>query len=337
MRNYTGVVSFFCVCLEQEELEGATMERIVELTQVTKKFGTHVAVDDVNFTVTRGTILGLLGPNGAGKSTTINMITGLLRKTSGEIKLFGKSVSEKNRELRKKVGVVPQELALYYDLSAEENVRYFGGLYGLRGQVLKEATEQALRVVGLWAHRKAKPATFSGGMQRRLNIAMAIVHGPELVIMDEPTVGIDPQSRNYIMETIEKMRQEGKSLIYTSHYMEEVERLADTVVIIDHGKVIAAGTEAELVNLVTDQKNIWITVANPAAVVLSELEQQAGVVQASLQDQQLIVTVSVESNALNHLLMQLIKQGVEVDSVEQQRIDLETVFLNLTGRKLRDK
>ncbi|KAF1301621.1 ABC transporter ATP-binding protein [Enterococcus sp. JM9B] len=313
------------------------MERIVEINQLTKKFGSQVAVDEVSFSVDKGTILGLLGPNGAGKSTTINMITGLLKKTAGEIKLFGKEASEKNRDLRKKIGVVPQELAIYHDLSAEENVRYFGGLYGLRGQKLKDATEKALKAVGLWERKKDKSATFSGGMQRRLNIAMAIVHEPEFVIMDEPTVGIDTQSRNYILETIEKMRAEGKTLIYTSHYMEEVERLADTIVVIDHGKVIATGTEAELVNLVTDQKNITITVANPQAVNLAEIEEQSGVIQTSLQEQQLVVTVSVESNALNRLLMQLIKQGVEVDSVDQQRIDLETVFLNLTGRNLRDK
>ncbi len=313
------------------------MERIVEVEHLSKKFGTHIAVDEVSFAVMKGTILGLLGPNGAGKSTIINIITGLLNKTSGQISLFGKELSEKNRELRKRIGVVPQELALYYDLSAEENVRYFGGLYGLRGKDLQQATEKSLKLVGLWERRKDKPGKFSGGMQRRLNIAMAIVHEPEFVIMDEPTVGIDPQSRNYIIETIEKMRDAGKTSIYTSHYMEEVERLADTIVIIDHGKVIASGTEAELVNLITDKKNIKITVANPQDVVLAELEQQSSVLQTNMEGNTLIGTVAVESNALNHLLMDLIKQGVEVDSVEQQRINLETVFLNLTGRKLRDK
>lgn len=293
------------------------MERIVEVKHLTKKFGSSIAVDDISFSVEKGTIVGLLGPNGAGKSTTINMITGLLKKTSGEINLFDKAVTEKNRELRKKIGVVPQDLAIYYDLSAEENVRYFGGLYGLRGAKLKDAVEQALKLVGLWERKKDKPATFSGGMQRRLNIAMAIVHQPEFVIMDEPTVGIDPQSRNYIMETIEKMRQAGKTLIYTSHYMEEVERLADTIIIIDHGKVIAQGTATELVNLITDQKNIMITVANPQDIVLEELQQQNGVIQAQLAEQLLTVTVANESSVLNQLLMHLIQQGVEVDRVHQ--------------------
>lgn len=312
------------------------MAPIVEIEHLTKKFGSRVVVDDVSFVVQPGTILGLLGPNGAGKSTVINMIVGLLRKTAGEVRLFGQ-VAEGNQELRKRIGMVPQELALYYDLSAEENVRYFGGLYGLRGKALKSATEDALKLVGLWERKKDKPATFSGGMQRRLNIAMGIVHQPEFVIMDEPTVGIDPQSRNYIMETIEQMRRDGKTLIYTSHYMEEVERLADTIVIIDHGKVIATGTEPELVNLVTAQKNILITVANPQAVILADIKQQPGVIKASLTATQLLITVTVESNDLNQLLLTLIQQSVVVNSVDQQQIDLETVFLNLTGRNLRDK
>lgn len=312
------------------------MAPIVEIEHLTKKFGSRVVVDDVSFVVQPGTILGLLGPNGAGKSTVINMIVGLLRKTAGEVRLFGQ-VAEGNQELRKRIGMVPQELALYYDLSAEENVRYFGGLYGLRGKALKSATEDALKLVGLWERKKDKPATFSGGMQRRLNIAMGIVHQPEFVIMDEPTVGIDPQSRNYIMETIEQMRRDGKTLIYTSHYMEEVERLADTIVIIDQGKVIATGTEPELVNLVTAQKNILITVANPQAVILADIKQQPGVIKASLTATQLLITVTVESNNLNQLLLTLIQQSVVVNSVDQQQIDLETVFLNLTGRNLRDK
>ena len=312
------------------------MAPIVEIEHLTKKFGSRVVVDDVSFVVQPGTILGLLGPNGAGKSTVINMIVGLLRKTAGEVRLFGQ-VAEGNQELRKRIGMVPQELALYYDLSAEENVRYFGGLYGLRGKALKSATEDALKLVGLWERKKDKPATFSGGMQRRLNIAMGIVHQPEFVITDEPTVGIDPQSRNYIMETIEQMRRDGKTLIYTSHYMEEVERLADTIVIIDQGKVIATGTEPELVNLVTAQKNILITVANPQAVILADIKQQPGVIKASLTATQLLITVTVESNDLNQLLLTLIQQSVVVNSVDQQQIDLETVFLNLTGRNLRDK
>lgn len=303
---------------------------------LTKRFGTKVAVDDVSFDIAPGKILGLLGPNGAGKTTTISMITGLLNKTSGSVTLFGEPLTPTNTAIRRRFGVVPQDLALFDDLSAAENVRYFGGLYGLRGTALKDGVDRALAVVGLSEHQNQRPATFSGGMQRRLNIAMALVHQPELIFMDEPTVGIDPQSRNYILTAIEKMRSQGMTVIYTSHYMEEVERLADKIVIIDHGKVIVQGTEAELVNLVTTTKQVSITVAEPKLVNVAPLLAIAGVQQATVQGQELQIVTAVESNPLNQVLMTLIDQGVTVDQVDQPQIDLETVFLNLTGRNLRD-
>ncbi len=313
------------------------MNNIVEITNVSKKFDQKFVVDDVDFSVKEGEILGLLGPNGAGKSTLINMITGLLRISKGTIKVFGETVSEQNRKMRKHIGVVPQELALYFDLTARENVAFFGGLYGLRGKELNQAVDRALEAVGLKDREKDKPDTFSGGMQRRLNIAMAIVHSPELVIMDEPTVGIDPQSRNYILETIEQMRENGTTVIYTSHYMEEVERLADTIVIIDHGKVIAQGSENELVSLITDQKNILIQLVNPDVLRPEHLRTIIGVKQIVLDENQLMITANVENNVLNQVLEVLLAQKVIVESIEQQQINLETVFLNLTGRTLRDK
>lgn len=313
------------------------MKNIVEITNVSKKFDQKFVVDDVAFSVKEGEILGLLGPNGAGKSTLINMITGLLRISKGTIHVFGETVSEQNRKMRKHIGVVPQELALYFDLTARENVAFFGGLYGLRGKELNQAVDRALEAVGLKDREKEKPDTFSGGMQRRLNIAMAIVHSPELVIMDEPTVGIDPQSRNYILETIEKMRENGTTVIYTSHYMEEVDRLADTIVIIDHGKVIAQGTENELVSLITDQKNILIQLVNPDDLNQAQLRAIIGVKQIVLTENQLMITANVESSVLNQVLEVLLAQKVIVESIDQQQINLETVFLNLTGRTLRDK
>ncbi|ETY73995.1 ABC transporter ATP-binding protein [Lactiplantibacillus fabifermentans] len=306
------------------------------VTGLTKKFGTQVAVDNVSFTVAPGTVLGLLGPNGAGKSTTINMITGLLNKTSGRVELFGENLTPTNTAIRRRFGVVPQELAIFDDLSAAENVRYFGGLYGLRGTALKTAVTRALAVVDLTDHANQRPATFSGGMQRRLNIAMAIVHQPDLLFMDEPTVGIDPQSRNYILTAIEKMRANGMTVVYTSHYMEEVERLADNIVIIDHGQVIAHGTEAELVNLVTDAKQVTIVVNHADQLELAAITAIAGVQQATLHEQNLQLVLDVASNPLNQVLMTLIDQGVAVDSIDQPKLDLETVFLNLTGRNLRD-
>ncbi|AKP65868.1 ABC transporter ATP-binding protein [Levilactobacillus koreensis] len=312
------------------------MQAALTVKGLTKKFGTKVAVDDVSFTVPTGKILGLLGPNGAGKSTIINMVTGLLTKTSGEVTLFGTAMGPHDMGNRQRFGVVPQELAMFDDLSAEENVRYFGGLYGLRGAELRQSVAQALATVELTKHRKQRPKTFSGGMQRRLNIAMAIVHHPDLLFMDEPTVGIDPQSRNYILTAIEEMRARGITVIYTSHYMEEVERLADKIVIVDHGKVIASGTEEELVNLVMDQRRVTIVIDQPERVVVSELQQIAGVQQVTLNGVNLHIAVAIASNPLNQILMALIQRDIVVASVDQPRIDLETVFLNLTGRTLRD-
>ncbi|WP_142433793.1 ABC transporter ATP-binding protein [Enterococcus mundtii] len=309
---------------------------ILSVQKLTKKFGQKIAVDGVSFEVPEGTILGLLGPNGAGKSTVINMITGLLNKTSGTVQLFSEEMSERKRELRRKLGVVPQELAIYYDLSAEENVRFFCGLYGLRGKELKKNVEKALRTVDLYERRKERPSAFSGGMQRRLNIAMAIAHQPALLIMDEPTVGIDPQSRNYILDAIEKMKENGTTIIYTSHYMEEVARLADEIVIIDKGQVIAIGSEEELVNLVTDKINLQITVENPEALDIEEINNINGIINVSLDKQQVQIVTVLESKLLNQLLMILIKQEVRVVDVLQQAPDLETVFLSLTGRNLRD-
>ncbi|MFP1647706.1 ABC transporter ATP-binding protein [Enterococcus mundtii] len=309
---------------------------ILSVQKLTKKFGQKIAVDGVSFEVPEGTILGLLGPNGAGKSTVINMITGLLNKTSGTVQLFSEEMSERKRELRRKLGVVPQELAIYYDLSAEENVRFFCGLYGLRGEELKKNVEKALRTVDLYERRKERPNAFSGGMQRRLNIAMAIAHQPALLIMDEPTVGIDPQSRNYILDAIEKMKENGTTIIYTSHYMEEVARLADEIVIIDKGQVIAIGSEEELVNLVTDKINLQITVENPEALDIEEINTINGIINVSLDKQQVQIVTVLESKLLNQILMILIKQEVRVVDVLQQAPDLETVFLSLTGRNLRD-
>ncbi|MBO0460488.1 MULTISPECIES: ABC transporter ATP-binding protein [unclassified Enterococcus] len=309
---------------------------VLSVQKLTKKFGQKVAVDNVSFEVPEGTILGLLGPNGAGKSTVINMITGLLNKTSGTVQLFSEEMSERKRELRRKLGVVPQDLAIYYDLSAEENVRFFCGLYGIRGEELKNSVEQALRTVDLYERRKERPSAFSGGMQRRLNIAMAIAHRPALLIMDEPTVGIDPQSRNYILSAIEKMKENGTTIIYTSHYMEEVARLADEIVIIDQGQVIAFGSEEDLVSLVIDKINLQITVENPESLNIQEISDINGVINVSLEKQQLQIMTLLESKLLNQILMLLIKQEVRVVDVLQQAPDLETVFLSLTGRTLRD-
>ena len=216
---------------------------ILEVKDITKKYGDMVAVNGISFSVKKGEIFGLVGPNGAGKSTTINMITGLLVPDGGSI-TFEEGNSFK--KWRGNIGLVPQDLAIYPDLSARENVNFFAGLYGLKGEKLKERVDYALETVGLLDQEKKHSEHFSGGMKRRLNIACALAHDPKLIIMDEPTVGIDPQSRNYILEGIKALRDKGTTIIYTSHYMEEVDELCDRIVIVDHGNIIESGAIDEI-------------------------------------------------------------------------------------------
>lgn len=219
--------------------------KILEVKEITKKYDDMVAVNGISFSVEKGEIFGLVGPNGAGKSTTINMITGLLVPDKGSI-TFEEGQSFK--AWRANIGLVPQDLAIYPDLSAEENVTFFAGLYGFKGAELKKRVQEALRIVGLLDQGKKRADKFSGGMKRRLNIACAIAHSPKLIIMDEPTVGIDPQSRNYILEGIKALRDAGTTVIYTSHYMEEVDEICDSILIVDHGNIVEGGAIDEIKN-----------------------------------------------------------------------------------------
>jgi len=219
---------------------------VLEIRSVRKTYGSLVAVDDVSFTVEPGRLTGLLGPNGAGKTTTVSMIAGLARPEKGSVLVSGKALSGDTDPLKRKIGLVPQDLALYDELSARDNLRYFGALYGLSGQALERAMHAALTLVGLADRAGDRVKTFSGGMKRRLNLAAGLLHDPEILLLDEPTVGVDPQSRNAIFDNLEELKRRGKALLYTTHYMEEVERLADRIVIIDHGKVVADDTLAGL-------------------------------------------------------------------------------------------
>ena len=226
-------------------------EVIVKLNGLIKRFDTKVAVDFVNLEIKKGEIFGLLGPNGAGKSTTMNMICTLVKPTAGQIELFGSNIKEKKKMLSR-LGYVPQDLAIHENLRAWENVELFASLYGIKGDELKKAVDHSLEFVGLLEHKKGFPKSFSGGMKRRLNIACALGHHPELLILDEPTVGIDPQSRNFILEKIKYLNQLGVTVLYTSHYMEEIEAICTRIAIMDNGKIIACGTKEELVQLVSD-------------------------------------------------------------------------------------
>lgn len=223
---------------------------VIEIKDLVKKYKDFKAVDINELNIKEGEIFGFLGPNGAGKTTTISILSGLYSKYSGDVKIFNKNILTDSIFIKKNMGVVPQDLALIDDLTAEENVSFFAELYGLRGKELKKAVQETLEFVGLWDRKKDFPPKFSGGMKRRLNIACAIVHKPKLIIFDEPTVGIDPQSRNNILETIKKLNQQGSTIIYTSHYMEEVEAICTNICIVDHGQIIAKGTKEELKALV---------------------------------------------------------------------------------------
>ncbi|ANS74759.1 antibiotic ABC transporter ATP-binding protein [Paenibacillus yonginensis] len=311
---------------------------VLEIKDLTRKFGDFIAVDHMNLKVREGEIFGFLGANGAGKSTTINMISSLLRITKGEILLLGKNISKHGKFAKMNIGIVPQDLAIYEEMTAYENIHFFAGLYGLRGQELKERTLEALAFVGLTDKAKELPKNFSGGMKRRLNIACAIAHKPKLIIMDEPTVGIDPQSRNYILRSVRKLNEMGSTIIYTSHYMEEVEELCTRIAIVDHGKVIAEGTKEELESSITDTKDLWISYKSELPLDLERIKQIPGVTQV-LDDpleQMLRVHSKTEVNNLNTILQQLIQNGIEIRSVDEKAPNLETVFLTLTGRNLRD-
>nr|WP_154893981.1 ABC transporter ATP-binding protein [Paenibacillus xylanexedens] len=309
---------------------------VLEIKQLTKKFGDFIAVDNITMSVKEGEIFGFLGANGAGKSTAINMIASLLRITKGEIEVLGKSIAKHGKFAKMNIGIVPQEMAIYEDMTAYENVHFFAGLYGLRGAELKERVIEALAFVGLGDKHKSYPKNFSGGMKRRLNIACAIAHRPKLLIMDEPTVGIDPQSRNYILGSVKKLNELGSTIIYTSHYMEEVEEICTRIAIIDHGKIIAEGTKGQLKAIITNQKNIGIEVRSAENLNKNKLEGIAGVNRVEVEDRIVKITSDSEVNNLNRIIQQLMADDIEIRSVEENEPSLETVFLTLTGRSLRD-
>ncbi|WP_342437401.1 ABC transporter ATP-binding protein [Paenibacillus sp. FSL L8-0436] len=306
------------------------------LSNVVKRYDQKLTVDHVNLNIEEGEIFGLLGPNGAGKSTTISMICGLLKPDSGEIIIDGLSVAAAPLEVKKRIGLVPQELALYETMTAEENVRFFGKLYGLRGKLLKERVEEALEFTGLSDRTKDKPATFSGGMKRRLNIACAIMHRPKLIIMDEPTVGIDPQSRNHILESVKTLNKLGSTIIYTSHYMEEVEAICDRVAIMDKGHVIACGTEKELREKVAHEEKIVIKAVNISAALIKELSLHPRINRVKEVEQAVELYLPSSQSELQDILFIFSKHEGVIVSLHIEEPDLETLFLSLTGRTLRD-
>lgn len=309
---------------------------ILEMEHVVKRYGSKLSVDHLNLSVERGEIFGLLGPNGAGKSTTISMIAGLLNMDQGEIRLNGISVKERPLEVKRKIGLVSQDLALYEAMTAAENVTFFARLYGLRGKLLKERVQESLEFVGLQDKAKDAPSTFSGGMKRRLNIACAIMHRPDLIIMDEPTVGIDPQSRNHILESVRTLNKMGSTIIYTSHYMEEVAAISNRVAIMDQGHIIACGTEAELRERVASEEKIVLIASGIGPGAVEELKLHPRVRAVEVVGDTLTITLPSAQQDLQDILFICSKHEIAIQSLKVEEPDLETLFLNLTGRTLRD-
>jgi ABC-2 type transport system ATP-binding protein len=307
---------------------------VLHANDLYKSYGTREVVAGVAFTVGPGQILGLLGPNGAGKTTTVSMLCGLLQPDRGSVMLGGEILGGDASNVKRRIGIAPQELALYEDLAALANLELFGALYGVARAQLRDASLQALELVGLADRAHDNPTTFSGGMKRRLNIACALVHDPEVLLLDEPTVGVDPQSRNAIFDNLETLRGRGKAMVYTTHYMEEAERLCDRVVIMDHGKVIAAGTQQELSQQVPQLNALKIEV--DGSVDTGALAREPGVVSAIQHDAQLTIGIDDLPRMLPVLLTWLAGHGHTVRGITSSRAGLEDVFLALTGRQLRD-
>ncbi|MCC5953394.1 MAG: ABC transporter ATP-binding protein [Acidimicrobiia bacterium] len=301
-----------------------------------KRFGDRVVVDGVSFHIDEGETYGLLGPNGAGKTTTISMLCGLLAPDEGTTEVGGVTMGPSALEARALIGYVPQDLALYPDLSAKENLAFFGKLQGLRGADLSERLDEVLEVVGLAERADERIDTYSGGMKRRANIAVGLLHRPRLLVLDEPTVGVDPQSRNAILEAIAALGGEGLSVLYTTHYMEEAERLCHRVGILDEGRLVAQGTRAELVAQVGEKARVRVSTGNDATPLAGALETLGTVVEASSSGGALELLVDDTRSVLAPLVETAERVGVDISSIDVHEPDLESVFLHLTGKALRD-
>ena len=308
---------------------------IANMKNVVKRYGDTLALDHLNLNVREGEILGLLGPNGAGKTTAIRTLCGLIDADSGEITVLGQTQNIRNVAARREIGLVTQEITVFPELSAVENLKYFGGLYGLRGAVLEANVKEMLAFVGLTDRAKNKPKTFSGGMQRRLNIACALVHKPKLVIMDEPTVGIDPQSRNHILESVKEIAKDGTTVIYTTHYMEEVQAICDRISIMDMGRVITEGTLEELVGKIQHEQKIYLTAMVPSDALTADIEAISGVKHVAVNGNSYVITSATDSGNVSRI-MEIAGRHGGVSSFTEDKPNLENVFLTLTGKKLRD-
>ncbi|MCB7143558.1 ABC transporter ATP-binding protein [Bacillus sp. ICE1] len=310
---------------------------MLELKKLTKKYDDFTAVNNISLTVEDGEVFGLLGPNGAGKSTMVSMISTVLAPTSGTIKVDNKSLKEKPIEIKKIMGVVPQDLALYETLSAKDNLNFFGSLYGLKGKKLKERTDEVLEIIELTDKKNQNVSEFSGGMKRRVNIGVALMNNPKLLILDEPTVGIDPQSRNHILETVKRLNKEkGMTVIYTSHYMEEVEYLCEKVAIVDHGSLIALGTKEELKENLNACDTLTVTFKGADEEALSRINSITGIDKVTVDHKQISMLVSTKERNIIEIVDDIKNLGIDLISFKYEEVNLESIFLQITGKNLRD-
>jgi len=311
-------------------------DTVLVCAELRKRFGDVQAVNGISFRIEAGETFGLLGPNGAGKTTTISIICGLLEADGGTVEVAGSPLTARSVAAKAAIGYVPQDLAIYPDLSAAENLRFFAKLYGLPSARARQRVAEVLDVVGLAERGDDQAKTYSGGMKRRLNIGIGLLHRPRLLVLDEPTVGVDPQSRNAILESIERLASEGMAVLYTTHYMEEAERLCDRIGIVDLGELKAEGTRAELVALVGQHDRVQLQGTGDLEAGARACAGLASVRAASVRDGAIELIVDHARAALVDLLQTSVAAGVEVASVEVDEPDLEAVFLHLTGKALRD-
>ena len=308
----------------------------IEVLDLYRSFGETRAVQGISFEVIQGEIFSLLGPNGAGKTTAISMLSCLLRPDKGDARIMGHSIISNPNEVKAVLGVVPQEIALYEDLTARENLTFWGKMYGLRGSALRRRVDEVLDIIGLRDRANERVGKYSGGMKRRVNIGVALLHKPQVIYMDEPTVGIDPQSRRNILDSVVSLKDQGMTVLYTTHYMEEAQELSNHIAILDHGKLMAYGTHEDLVKLVGQQTRIDLTLNVDAGRVLNVWRALEGVTRVSAEDGKISVLVDDSNLVLPRLFESAAKLSTRITSVDIQEPNLEAVFLHLTGRALRD-
>ena len=312
------------------------MNNIIEVKNLVKQYKELKAIDDLSFEVHEGEILGLLGPNGSGKSTTINCILSLLKFSKGTIKIFGKEMQPDAYDIKSKIGVVFQEVSVFDELTVYENIDYFCGLYIKDKNIRKKYIEDAIKLVGLEDFKKFYPKKLSGGLLRRLNIACGIAHKPRLVFLDEPTVAVDPQSRNNILDGIKKLRDDGATIVYTTHYMEEVEILCDRVIILDKGKILATGTTDELKELAKIEEKVTVEVNNLDSELIQKIRELKNVDNVTYSNNILLITYKKGKNNLVDMIDYLKKESINYNKIYSERPTLNDVFLELTGKELRD-